>query len=110
MKASDFKKAVNGFESFIKSAPNSPQLAGAYFIAGYCYRNLRQGARAAEMYRTVAERWPDDEHAPDAWLARAEIMEGAGQYKDARFVLSGLVAKYPSSDAAKEARAKLKKK
>ena len=62
------------------------------------------------MYRTVAEKWPDDEHAPEALLARAEILEDAGQHKDARFVLSSLVAKYPSSDAAKEAKAKLKKK
>ena len=43
-------------------------------------------------------------------LSRAEIMEAAGQHKEARTVLAGLVAKYPASDAATQARAKLKKK
>ena len=110
LKASDFKKAVAGFESFIKNAPDSPQQPGAYFFAGYCYSHLKQPAKAAEMYRHVSEKWPDDEHAPDALLARAEIMEDVGQRKEARVLLASLIAKYPSSDAAAQARVKLKKK
>ena len=71
---------------------------------------LKQSAKAAEMYRLVADNWPDDEHAPDAMLARAEIIDQAGQHKEARMVLAKLVAKYPSSDAARQAKIRLKKK
>ena len=110
LKAADFKKAASGFEAFIKNAPDSPQLPGAYFFAGYCYSHLKQPAKAADMYRYVSDKWPDDEHAPDAMLARADIMDDAGQHKEARAVLASLVAKYPSSDAATQAKTKLKKK
>lgn len=110
LKASDCKKAVAGFESFISSAPNHPQQPGAHFFAGFCYGNLKQPTKAAEMYRQVADNWPEDEHAPDAMLARAEIIDQAGQHKEARMVLAKLVAKYPSSDAARQAKARLKKK
>jgi tol-pal system protein YbgF len=110
LKASDFKTAASGFEAVIKGAPNSPQLPGAYFFSGYCYSHLKQPIKAAEMYRTVSDKWPDDEHAPDAMLARAGIMEQAGQRKEARAVLVDLLARYPSSDAAKQAKAKLIKK
>ena len=110
LKASDFKKAVDGFDAFIKSSPESPQLPAAYFFSGYCYSHLKQPAKAAEMYRQVSDKWPDDEHAPDALLSRADIMEVAGQRKEARALLTSLVAKYPNSDAAIQAKAKLKKK
>lgn len=110
LKASDCKKAVAGFESFMSSAPNHPQQPGAHFFAGFCYGNMKQSAKAAEMYRLVADNWPDDEHAPDAMLARAEIIDQAGQHKEARMVLAKLVAKYPSSDAARQAKIRLKKK
>ena len=110
LKASDFKTAVAGFESFIKAAPASPQLPGAYFFAGYCYGQLKQSAKSVEMYRAVSDKWPDDEHAPDAMLARADIMDESGQRKEARMVLASLVGRYPASDAAKQAKAKLKKK
>lgn len=110
LKAADYKAAVVNFESFIKNAPESPQQAGAHFFAGYCYSHLKQPLKAAEMYRQVVEKWPNDEHAPDALLAHAEILEGAGQRKDALTVLNMLVARYPATEAAKQAKAKLKKK
>ncbi len=62
------------------------------------------------MYRRLVENWPDDERAPEAMLARAQSLEDLGQQKEARIVLASLAAKYPASDAAKQAKAKLKKK
>ena len=110
LKASDFKSAVTGFESFIKAAPDSPQQPGAHFFAAYCYSHLKQPAKAAELYRRLVEKWPDDEHVPDAMLGRADNLDDLGQHKEARAVLASLAAKYPSSDAGKQAKARLKKK
>lgn len=110
LKNSDFKSAVAGFESFIKAAPESSQQPSAHFFAAYSYSHLKQHAKAAELYRKLTETWPDDEHVPDAMLGRADSLDAMGQYKEARIVLAGLVAKYPSSDAGKQAKARLKKK
>jgi len=110
LKNSDFKSAVSGFESFIKAAPDSPQQPGAHFFAAYCYSHLKQPAKAAELYGRLVEKWPDDEHAPDAMLGRADSLGDLGRNKEARAVLTSLAAKYPSSDAGKQAKARLKKK
>jgi len=110
LKSSDFKSAVIGFESFIKAAPNSPQQPGAHFFAAYCYSHLKQPAKAAELYRRLVEKWPDDEHVPDALLGRADSLDDLGQHKEARAVLASLAAKYPASDAGKQAKSRLKKK
>lgn len=110
LKGADFKSAVTGFESFIKAAPDSPQQPGAHFFAAYCYSHLKQPAKAAELYRRLVEKWPNDEHAPDALLGRADSLAELGQTKESRAVLASLAAKYPASDAGKQAKARLKKK
>ncbi len=110
LKASNYKDAAAGFDAFIKKAPDSPQQASAHFFAGYCYGYLKQPAKAAEMYRLLAERWPDDEHVPDALLARAEQLDAAGNHKEAVKTLTLLADKYPATDAARQAKTKLKKK
>ena len=110
LKSSDFKSAVTGFESFIKAVPNSPQQPGAHFFAAYCYSHLKQPAKAAELYRRLTEKWPDDEHVPDAMLNQADSLDELAQHKQSRAVLATLAAKYPSSDAGKQAKSRLKKK
>lgn len=110
LKSSDFKSAVSGFESFIKASPDSPQQPSAHFFAAYCYSHLKQPAKAAELYGHLVENWPDDEHAPDAMQGRADSLDDLGQHKEARAVLTSLAAKYPASDAGKQAKLRLKKK
>ncbi|MFY9326730.1 MAG: tol-pal system protein YbgF [Georgfuchsia sp.] len=110
LKGSDFKLAVSGFESFIKAAPDSPQQPGAHFFAAYCYSHLKQPAKAAELFNQLIEKWPDDEHAPDAMLGYADSLQDLGRHKEARTVMASLAAKYPASDAGKQAKARLQKK
>lgn len=109
LKNSDFKSAVSGFESFIKAAPDSPQQPRAHFFAAYCYSHLKQPAKALELYRRLVENWPDDEHVPDAMLGRADSLVDLNRPKEAHAVLASLAAKYPASDAGKQAKARLKK-
>jgi tol-pal system protein YbgF len=110
LKQSDCKTAVRGFESFIDAAPGSPQQASAHFFAGYCYGNLKQATKAVEMYGRLIENWPNDEHAPEAMLGRADSLDTLGRHKEARAQLATLAAKFPASDAGKQAKARLKKK
>lgn len=110
LKASDCKSALRGFESFIAAMPDSPQQPNAHFFAAYCYGQLKYPAKAAEMYRQLIEKWPEDEHVPDAMLARADSLEDLNQKKEAREQLTKLAARFPASDAGKQAKARLKKK
>jgi tol-pal system protein YbgF len=110
LKNSDFKSAVRGFESFIAASPDSPQQPSAYFFAAYCYSHLKLPAKAAELYRRLVENWPEDEHAPDAMLGRADSLEDLNMNKEARVVLTSLAARFPASDAGKQAKVRLKKK
>jgi tol-pal system protein YbgF len=110
LRASDYKAALRGFETFINNAPKSPQQPAANFFAAYCYSHLKLHAKAVEMYRHLAETWPDDEHVPDAMLGRADSLEALGEKNEARAVLIKLAARFPGSDAGKQAKARLKKK
>ena len=110
LKNSDCKSAIQGFESFIAAAPDSPQQASAHFFAAYCYGHLKQAAKAAQLYQRLIDSWPNDEHAPEAMLGRADNLDALGKHKESHAVLISLAAKYPASDAGKQAKARLKKK
>ncbi|QDX82413.1 tol-pal system protein YbgF [Denitratisoma sp. DHT3] len=110
LKASRFKEALAAFNAFIKGYPNSSLQASAHFWAGYCLNQLREPAKAADMYGRLAAQWPDDAKAPDALLEQANSLEAAGQRAAARKVLTALAAQYPSSEAGRKAKQQLKKK
>ncbi|HQR04833.1 MAG: tol-pal system protein YbgF [Proteobacteria bacterium] len=110
LRASKFKESVTGFTAFIKAYPNSTLQASAYFWTGYGLAQLGEFTRAADYFGKVAANWPADSHAPDALLEQANNLTSAGQSRAAHKVLGALVAQYPASDAAKQARLRLKKK
>ena len=108
IKAKKFADAVVGLVGFTKAYPKSGQLPSAYFWGGYAYAQLKEPGKAAEMYGKVATGWPDDPKAPDALFEQASQLEVAGNQKQARVALQALVDKYPASDAARKAKARLK--
>lgn len=108
LKASRFADASVGFAAFIKTYPNSTMLPSAHFWSGYCYSQIRQPARAAEMYGKFAATWPNDPKAPDALLEQANSLDISGNHVEARKVLENLVEQYPASEAAKKARPRIK--
>ena len=108
LKASKFADASVGFDAFIKTYPNSTMLPSAHFWSGYCYSQIRQPARAAEMYGKFAATWPNDPKAPDALLEQANSLDISGNHVEARKVLENLVEQYPASEAAKKARPRIK--
>ncbi|MGE5531333.1 MAG: tol-pal system protein YbgF [Bacteroidota bacterium] len=110
LKGSRFKDALTAFTAFIKNYPKSIQQPSAYFWSGYIYSQLKDNAKAAEMYGKVAANWPTDPRAPDALAEQAGSLDAIGDKAGARKVREQLVAKFPTSDAARQARAALKKK
>ena len=103
-----YKEAQAGFLGFIKAYPSSILLPSAHFWAASSHYQLKEYAKAAELFAKVAESWPADAKAPDALMGQANALEAAGDLKGARAVLESLVQKHPNSSAAQAARQRLK--
>jgi tol-pal system protein YbgF len=110
LKASQFKPAAEGFIAFIQKYPQSTLLASAHYWAAYAHVQLKEHARAAELFGKFATSWPDDERTPGALESRVTSLETAKDLKGARATLELLAEKYPASEAGKRAKLRLKKK
>lgn len=108
LKGAQYKEALAAFQDFIKNYPGSSLLPSAHYWAASCYYQLKDYARAAELYGVLVANWPGDAKAPDALLAAANAQLAGGDAKAGRKTLEMLVEKYPASNAAVAAKARLK--
>lgn len=106
-KGKRYKEALAAFETFIRTYTTSELLPNAHYWAATTQVQLHQFAKAAEMYARLVSRWPQDAKAPDALLGQANSLRDAGDAKAARQTLEQLVKRYPGSNAAQTARARL---
>lgn len=105
-----YREALAAFQDFIKNYGNSPLLPSAHYWAASAHYQLREYAKAAEMFAKVQAGWPKDGKAPDAMLGQANSQQQGGDAKGARKTFASLIEKYPTSSAAQEAKLRLKKK
>ncbi len=110
LKAGKNREAGAAFEAFIAAYPGSSFLPSAHFWAGNAWFQEREAARASDLYRKVAEQWPNDPRAPDALLGLASSQQAMGDGKGAKETLNGILQKYPDSSAAQMAKQRLGKK
>ncbi len=108
LKGAKYKEALAAFQAFIKTYPGSTLLPSANYWAASCYYQLKDYAHAAELFGLLAATWPDDAKAPDALLGAANAQLEGGDVKTCRRTLETLIAKYPASNAAASAKARLK--
>lgn len=109
-KAGKFKDAADSFRTFIKTWPTSSLTPGAHYWGGNAHFQLREWAKAAELYAALQAKWPDDQKAPDALLKLADTQAAAGDAKATRKTLENLAVRYPGTPAATTAQQRLKKK
>jgi tol-pal system protein YbgF len=105
-----YKDALGLLTAFIANYPKSAFQASAHYWAASSHYQLKDYPRAAELFGTVAAKWPDDPKAPDALLNQANAYAAAGDAKNSRKALELLVEKYPASQPAQGAKLRLKKK
>ena len=110
LKASKFRPAADGFQAFIKKYPESTLLASAHYWGAYAHSQLKEYAKAAELFGKFAAGWPNDERVPGALESQIASLEIIKDLKSARAATELLATKYPNSDAGKRAKLKLKKK
>ncbi len=101
---------MSSFQDFIKNYGSGKLAASAHYWAASCHYQLRDYAKAAEMFGKVVAGWPDYGKAPDALLGQANSQQQSGDAKGARKTFESLIEQYPASSAAQTAKLRLKLK
>ena len=109
LKANKLREAANAFDAFAKNHPDSSLVPNAYYWQGNALSSSRDCKKAIEIYRVVANKWPQDPKAPDALVSMALCQQELGDSRGARTSLETVVSTYPDSSAASTARQRLKK-
>lgn len=106
MMGGDYEGAALAFETFIKTYPDSPQLAEAWFRLGETRFIRDDHAQAAASYATALRGWPKAAWAPDATAKLAVSLRSLGRTKETCAALSEFDKRYAgSASAAIKARA-----
>lgn len=108
-KAGKYKDALAAFQGFIKAYGSSGLLPNAYFWAASSQYQLKEFAKAAELFAKVVATWPNDAKAPAALMAQANAQLEAGDAKGSRKTLERVVKDYPATPEGQSAKQRLKK-
>ncbi len=95
------------YEEYQRKWPSDPKSAEAGFRVGDLLFGMKRYRDALLSYGRVAEDFPRSDRAPAAMLGAAESMTRLEMKDDAVSVLRQLVEKYPKSEAATKAKARL---
>jgi tol-pal system protein YbgF len=98
------KKADSDLTAFIRKYPSSPYLPLALFWSGNTKYALKDYNGSINQLQTLITRFPGHQRVPAAMLTLANANLESGKKAVAKKVLSDLIAKYPDSEAAKEAK------
>jgi len=104
---SDFPRAADQFNQFVRRFPSSPYLGWALFWHGQALLGQREFRRAVSSFARMTDEMSEHPKAPDAMLGLAA---GQLELKDkaaARRTLDALLRLYPSSEASRIARQRL---
>lgn len=55
----DYTGAIQELEAAIKAGPDHPEVPSALYRIGDCYREMKQNAKAIEVYQKVIQDYPD---------------------------------------------------
>jgi len=101
--------ALSEYADFMKFYPNDPSCAAAQFNIGEIHYSQQKLDLAAEDFDAVIERYPDNSKSvPDAYFMKGMALKQSGHSVPAAATFRALIAKFPHSDKAEEARDQLK--
>jgi tol-pal system protein YbgF len=109
VKTSNYKSAVESFNTFLKTYPNSQLAPSAQYWVGNSYFAMRDYKSSIAAQQRVVDLWPQDAKAPDAMLNIASTQIEMKDNRAARATLDDLIHRYPQSDAAKTAQDRIKR-
>lgn len=96
-------------ESMLQKDPQDARAAEIRYRIGETWFNEGRYRQAARAFRDVTDQHASSQWAPWALLRSGECFEGMGHADDARVFYQSILQSYPASDAAVEAKRRLKK-
>lgn len=102
--AGQIKNADSDFTSFIRKYPSSPYLPLALYWSGNTKYALKDYKAAITQLQGLISRYPGHQRVPAATLTMANANLESGKKAVAKKLFTDLIAKYPDSDAANEAK------
>ncbi|MBF0232281.1 MAG: tol-pal system protein YbgF [Desulfamplus sp.] len=102
------EQARNQFEDFIKRYPASENADNARFWIADSYYRDKWYEKAILEYQRVVEEYSKGNKVPSALLKQAYSFANLGEKGNARLILNELIKRYPQTQEAESAKAKLK--
>ncbi|MGM0541680.1 MAG: tol-pal system protein YbgF [Pseudomonadota bacterium] len=107
MKAAKYDDAINAFEQFLSSYPQSELASNAAYWAGEGYLIKKQNQAALDSFMVVIERYPDASKVADAQLRAADSLANLDRLEDAKKMYQNVINAHPNSRAAESASKRL---
>jgi TolA-binding protein len=98
--AGQFDLAAMGFESYVRTFPQSPEAPEAQLRAGNSYLQSAKNDKAVEAYDVVIRTYPKSSSVAEAYTKKGQALMNLKQYDRAREALEYVVKNYPADNAA----------
>ncbi len=105
--ANNFPAAIESFESFLSSSPQSDYAANAAYWIGECHYTLSDLPKAKEAFLRVVENYPNSPKTPDALLKLGYTLSALKEEEKAADIFRKIITSYPGNPAAIKARERL---
>ena len=105
--AGQYDLAILGFESYVKTFPQSPQAAFAQLHIGNSQMNLGKYEPAIAAFDMVIRNYPRSNEVPDAYVRKGTSLKSLKQNDLAREAFEFVVKSYPDTVAATVAQQRL---
>ncbi len=105
--ANNFRPAIEAFEAFLKSKPQSDYAANAVYWIGECYYSLADFPTARATFEKLLDTYPKSAKFPDALLKLGYSLSAMKEKEQAVAVFERLIKSYPGNPAAAKARQRL---
>jgi tol-pal system protein YbgF len=106
-KADKHQDAINAFQDFLNKFPESVYVPNAYFEMGVTYFALKDYKKALDSYQVLVGKYSFSPKLPDAMLGVADCQTALKDKVAARKILKQILALYPGSEIAAEAKKRL---
>jgi tol-pal system protein YbgF len=102
-----FPAAIEAFEAFLRSRPQSDYAANAVYWIGECHYSLSDFPKALSVFQRVVDTYPRSAKAPDALLKMGYALAAMKDKERADATFERLIKAHPGSPAAGKARERL---
>src|SRR5262249_10299477 len=97
---SQYDLAAIGFESYVRTFPQSPEAPEAQLRAGNSYLQSKKDDKAVEAYDVVIRNYPKSSSVAEAYLKKGQALMNLKEYDRAREALESVVKNFPPDNAS----------